>query len=390
MKVASLLALLACCACGSNPAPPAGALWTTFDFVAAQKGSRFDGQVTQAGQPLRLLSAPFSSTVVNQDPATPGLTVFPAFSEGRPAAYVTTEIWEQFPRIWVQPLYVPVQSYDANGPVFYPSGDSVFGIDATSRFYSPYWQVYYFVTDKPNTYRSAKAILDAGFELHEGPGKFCAISPEGLGPAQPAGAAGPVRPLSGEAIGAPAAGQAYVDGHRVYYVDLGNDRFRWDPVTKVVTESALFGFAVRGASGEAALVDLPKVGGTGPLFSGIPALAPGGRPQFGGLWHLYSVLLPKTAAVYVPSGKPALRASVEAQGLAAPPPPAGRDGDDALTLKVAADKACFATAAAFDACTWLDSQAQIEAQVADFRLEDTGLRVSCPLLLYKGKAVGVR
>ena len=97
------LALLfsACAACASPVSVPEARLYTLRDLA----GSAYASSFVRRGDPLRLLSPPFSDVPAAQDPALDGLTVFPAFSEGGPAAYLTTEVWEEFPKVWVQPLY---------------------------------------------------------------------------------------------------------------------------------------------------------------------------------------------------------------------------------------------------------------------------------------------
>jgi hypothetical protein len=116
------VALVLAAACGAPPGPDPWTLWT-IDTLAA----RGDPAVVQKGVTLPLLSSPFASGMVQQAHSNDGLTVFPAFSEGQPAAYMTTEIWQNFDAVWVQPLYV-----DRSGKNL-----PVFGVDATTRFYSP-------------------------------------------------------------------------------------------------------------------------------------------------------------------------------------------------------------------------------------------------------------
>ena len=376
-------ALLLAIACGAPPAPPAGALSTGADLLRLKQSGAGGDEVVLAGQPLKYFSPPFAPATTTS--AANAFTVFPGFSEGQPAAYLTTETWKEFPRVWIQPLYVPITAWSTGGPVFFPAGtatESVFSVDAGSRFYSPYWQIFYFVTDQPaGVYRSAKAILDAGLELHEGPGKFCAIVPEEML------AASNLQPLAADpapAIGVPAAGYAWVDGHSVFFLDLGLNRFTWNGETNVVNETAQFEFA----TADGTPVDLPKVGGTGPLHAPRPAPA-GVRPQFGALWHRYSVLLPRTAAAFVLQSQPSLAAYYAAQGVATFTSAAieaqARPAD--YLLRVALNPAACAAKPA--ACSWLDSQLAIEQQVPDWRIVDTHGLASCPLLLFAGKAIGL-
>ena len=377
------LAMLFACGCGAPPAPTQGLLWTSADLLRLKRAGRDIEAIALASQPLKFFSPPFAEAPAST--AADGYAISPAFSEGAPAAYITTELWMQFPAVWVQPLYIPVKSYDdAHGATFYAPNtyDPVFSVGAGSRFYSPYWQIFYFVTDRPaGFYHSAKQILDAGFALHEGPGKFCAIAPDELGVALPAGAA-PARPITGEPVGIPRGGYGWVEGQQIWFIDLGQNRFTWNGANNVVDEAALFGFA----TGAGTPVDLPKVGGTGPFHSGKPASAPGGKPQFGALWHLYTVALPPAAGVYVPASLPALRTHVQDQGLLVGAPAAGASRTDPVMGVAANGASCFAKVEV--ACIWLHSQAAIEANIPDWKISDTGTLASCPLLEYQKGVFG--
>jgi hypothetical protein len=93
--------------------------------------------------------------------------------------------------------------------------------------------------------------------------------------------------------------------------------------------------------------------------------------------------LPPGADVYVPAALTELQKKVKAMGFDAPsivPQPSE------FTLRVAVNgKSCLKTNP--PACVWLDSQNQIEAQVADWRVTKTGTLVTCPLVMFNGVAV---
>jgi hypothetical protein len=373
-------ALVGLAACGAPPPPDPWTLWT-IDTLA----KRGDPAIVPAGARLQLLSSPYSeiASVVQRDDWN-GLTVFPAFSEGKTAAYMTTEVWQNFDAVWLQPLYIPV-----GGP---PDSRPIFGVDAGTRFYSPFWQIIFFTPPAGKIFKSAKEVLDSGAALRPGPGKFCAITrDETLFGAQAKGAAGPVRPLTNEPVGAPGNDEAYVDGELVWFIDLGGNRFTWAYDTLVVDETPLFAFA----RADGTPLDLPKVGGTGPWKHpscdgrGNCAGVVNNTPQFGALWRLWNVLLPDAVStgldVYVPSSQPTLRTYVQSQGFAATVPAF----DDAqYSMRVALDgKSCFA-AGTFPACKWLDSQNAIEGLLPDWRTTKTGTDVACPLVLFNGKAIG--
>src|SRR5438128_1229469 len=139
------IALVTACAC-SPPPRPAGELATMSALIDGARANSPDGaaSVTLRGQPLRFLSDPYTAGQQMQDPDRDGLAVQPAFADARPAAFVTTEIWDGFPRVWAQPLYVLVTGFDAQqGPRALPGALPIFGLSPASRFYSPYWQTYY-------------------------------------------------------------------------------------------------------------------------------------------------------------------------------------------------------------------------------------------------------
>lgn len=403
MRRAAALALVA--ACGAPPAPAPASLWTLAAFKDAPPPGIFSQPLfVPAGAKIPFLSPPYAPADTFQSAASDGLSIYPAFSEGRVAAYTVTEIWNHFPVVWLQPLYLPVTAFNGNGPVidnYTPGALAVFSIDTTSRFYSPYWQIIYFLqpSGTEGTWTSAKQIQDANLTLFEGKGTFCTLGPANLAPVQASGAAAvPVRPITGEPVGKVLNRQGYVDGHMVNYVDFGRDRFQWDPATNVIKEAALFQFAARDKDGGRLPLDLPKVGGTGPLgapnsCSGNPTDAhltcpntPNNRPQFGALWHEYTVLLPLAAGVYVPSTRPALRALLakNVPQVAAPLPEAGFEAmhDDQYTLRVVLDAACFTNPQV--PCVWLDSQAAIEQNLSQYAFADQDQLSSCPMLFFNG------
>lgn len=381
-RTSALALLLASCAV--PPAPDPWTLWT-IDTLEA-KG---DPAIANAGGPIALLQSPYpllGARTGLQQPSQRGLTVFPAFSEGKPAAYMTTEMWQNFDEVWVQPLYVDVTRQ--NPPVF--------GVDTGSRFYSPYWQV--FTYSHPNgapEFRDAKAVLDAHVPLAPNTGKFCALTRDAtLGAAIQQGDTAPVRPLNGDPVTVPRNGSAYADGKDVSFIDLGNaQRFTFDPTTMIVDETPLYAFALPDSSGFPAQVDLPKVGGTGPPHgprcdgNGNCTGVVGGIPEFGSLWRVYDVLLPAAADVYVPAALPDLAAKVRAMGFAATPTTAPLAADFVLSVAVNG-KTCLAGDPS--TCLWLDSQNQIESQLPDWRVTRTGTLVTCPLIEFNGKPVPFR
>src|SRR6185436_11177995 len=101
-----ITALLLAVAC-SEPQRPDGALRTMAELVDGAKAGEPDASaaVVPRGMPLPWLGNPFGPGAPVQEADRDGLVVQPAFADARPAAFVTTEIWDGFPRVWAQPVY---------------------------------------------------------------------------------------------------------------------------------------------------------------------------------------------------------------------------------------------------------------------------------------------
>src|SRR5437016_11504668 len=315
------IALVTACAC-SSPPRPAGALDTLSDLVEGSRAHTADGtaSVTLRGQPLRWLSDPYGTGPQLQDGSRDGLVVQPAFADGRPAAFVTTEIWDGFPRVWAQPLYVPVTGFDpVAGPVRLPGSLWIFAFGPASRFYSPYWQTVYVTVPAsfdPDELRSAEQVVSSGFPLTPGPLRYAAIGPQEVEVAHTEGAA-PVHPFTLDMLQARLPMQAWADGQLVWAVNFGPDRFRVND-NFVVQEVALFRLALAGPDGQPRPMDVPPLIGTGPLRTPRAADAPNGFPRFGALRHEYYAVLTGAAGgftpgVFVSASRPALRDQLIAQ-----------------------------------------------------------------------------
>ena len=413
--LACLLAVLGASCVGDESKPGPAKLWTVEDFQTFARAGKplpaglGQSPVVLSGEPLPLLSPPYSDTVTRQRAGQDGLQIFPAFSEGEPAAYTTTEIWQGFPAIWLQPLYLFVTGFSNGAAQVVAESKVVFGVDVTTRFYSPYWQVIYVIVPPGTTaadlirLRSAEAVLSSGFQLIEGAGTFCVLVPTRVLSADtsapaveigvPEGATQPVRPLLGGSVPA-TANFGFVNGHRVDYIDFGRNRFTWND-KQVIDEAALFDLVIRGADGSRRSLGVPRIGGTGPLGSNTPARITNGKPQFGGLWKLYTAPIPPGAAVFIPRTRPALIATVlAAAGQADAPAGTGvvpavdpqieaRADVNKYLLRVAANPACFRDPASFpQTCRWLDSQAAVEREVLAGLIAETGFYVTCPFLAF--------
>jgi hypothetical protein len=348
------------------------------DLVAAARANdpQASAAVTLRGQTLRWLSPPYGSSQQAQESDRDGLVVQPAFADARPAAFVTTEIWDGFPRVWAQPLYVPISGFDPlNGPIPVAGASWVFAARPGNRFYSPYFQTFYVTvpTSFPaDALRSADAVIASRLPLTPGPLRYAAIGPREVEVAHPQGE-DPVHPFTGDVLQPRLPAQAWADGQLVWFIDFGTDRFRVSD-TMVVQEVALFRFALSGPDGTPQALDLPPVVGTGPFRAPRPTDAPGGFPRFGALRHEFYVNLTPAAAagteqpkpgVFVSATRPALREQLIAQLTAdlVPLPSIAAEQlpeREQYTLRVALDGSCFTSTDFPNSCLWLDTQQAIE------------------------------
>ena len=327
--------LLLLAACAAPVSPSQGAAWTVRDFFSSSAAS-FGGftreQLTDDGQVL---------------------AVQPAFIGGKPAAYVITEIWQHHPDPWVPPVYNLVHA---------PDRTSIFGLGVESTFYSPFWQVWGAkVSQEQLALRSVSEVLNAGLTLSKGPLVMCPIIPEGV-------SAATSRPYTAEPVDV-TVGHAFVDGpNEVAYLELGIDRqvvSEYEGVQGAVLPYELYVFARGEADGGRALLPVPAVLGDDAHH------------------HAYvrriDVLLNKEAA-FVPFSRRELAADLGAfavVGSASIPESVARP----YTLRVASDSSCFDAGAFPGGCTWLDSEAAIDAHFPLFRIIDTDVTLTATQVL---------
>ena len=122
--------------CSAAPRPPNPQLTTLYDVQALYAGGAAGDTAiaTDAGLPggIRI------DHLIKSDGVSLTLALGPAWAEGYPVAYVTTEVWAFYDRVWVQPMYVPVTGFVAGAPqrVEDPSGlwHPIFGVGAGSGF----------------------------------------------------------------------------------------------------------------------------------------------------------------------------------------------------------------------------------------------------------------
>ena len=396
-RAALLAAGLLSAACSEGATQPQGRNYALLDLAGAARGV-LPAALTLRGAPLLLLSPPYGSAAVNQSSDVDGLTIFPAFVDARPAAYVTTELWDQFPRVWAQPVYQLVTAIDPlTGPVPLAGALPIFSIPPGSRFYSPFWTIEYVIVPASfaGSLTSVGEVMNSGLSIVPGPNVYRSIAPAGLGLARTAGNK-PVRPLTFDDLVNRLPQQGWLEGAQVSYLEWGRDRFRIDD-RRVVQETVLYQFALRGKDGTPVALDLPRVGGTGAFRAPRPVDAPGGVPQFGALWHEYTVTLatrPGDAlpGIFVPKSLVALRAAVALAAGAALVPTPGPVAEsaperDQFILRVALDGTCFSAGDFPLGCTWLDTQANIENNLPAAAFTDTGRFSANALLLVDGAAL---
>lgn len=321
-------------------------------------------------------------------------------------AYVTTEVWQGFDEVWVQPLYVLISGRSPDGtPIRFPADDPrarpIFTVGPDSAFYSPYWQTFYVQVpagSAPDAYRSARAILDdKALVAAPGPARLASLVRrkgviEGIFndrdryPSLPAPEnVGPVK----------LGGVGYLDGEEIEYIDLGEGGFQWDRAL-VVEETPLFLPMWRDAEGTLRSLEVPTIGGTGPLFSETLPRISLNRPHYGSLWRAYVVEMPPAARVFAPPQHPKVVEALQEAGVpVAEVGPtikalAGQDLVDrrANVGRVALDGAkCFETVATLDTCTWLDSQSAIEKHLGGAAIHKTDIAITCPLISFANTAV---
>jgi hypothetical protein len=379
---ALLLGAFAC----TQPSRPAGELRTIADLVDAARAGDPDGTAAVAlrGQPLTFLSTPYGFGTQAQEAGRDGLSVQPAFADARPAAFVTTEIWDGFPRVWAQPLYILVTGFDPQlGPQRLLGALPIFGMGTGSRFYSPFRQTFYVTVPAgfaADSLRSGEEVIASGLPLTPGPLQLAPLGVREVEVAHPAGA-DPVHPFTGDVLRPRLAAQAWADAELTWFLDFGADRFRVNDANLVVQEVALFRFARFGANGTARPIDVPAVVGNGPFRTPRAADAPGGFPRFGALRHEFLAEITPSAGqptpgVFVSASRPALRQKLMGelgQAFVPQPSPAAErlPQREQYTLRVALDGSCFGLTDFPSSCSWLDTQAAIEGNLPVTAFTDT-------------------
>jgi hypothetical protein len=319
------------------------------------------------------------------------LNVVPMFSDGEPAATVTTDIWVNYDEVWLQPGFVQATDLSRADPLLRNPDQSpaplLLDVGPKSTFYSPFWQLSYAVVGDvdPNLYRSTRDIRDAHLETEPIEPRLSPLRPLDVPVLGAAPGAHPTEPTWNTALPDIPAGEAWINGQKFGQLDFGPRIFDYEAYEDqgtIVEPFPLFLFYAADATG--ALVPLPnayRVGGVGELFSGATADedeaaadATGfSQPHFGGFWRFHQAIVPPGAAAFTAGALPG-------------PAPAGVD----LKLyqgRVALDAACFARSDFPAGCDWLDSQAKIEATLGTMGIVPTEVLSTCPFVYYDGKPV---
>lgn len=375
-------ALLTLGACSQVAAPADPKLWTLFDVQALSAGGApatrglapNDG--LPGGIPLGQLLGPSmgASALVGRN----------AWDEDYQVSYVTTEVWSNFDRVWMQPAYVPVTGWAGGTPQPLDAGTTlrpIFSVGPHSGFYSPFWQIVYAdvpANTPPGSITSARQILDAGYRLTSSEGRTMPLVPDGI-------------------TGGGDPGTGWIDGDPISFLDFGTATFSWD-AENVVQELPLYVFTVVGDDGQPhVLPDMPKVLGTTPPGLGggpPPNIGPGGgQPRYSAFWRIYTVALPPFATIFAPTGTPLAMALVGLPNGRSDLYPADINNADPTVIatylgRVTVDPIdsatglpdCFATPTALGGCHWIEVQAQLEANLDASTTQATGITVTCPVI----------
>ena len=207
-----------------------------------------------------------------------------AWSNSDLVEFLTTEVWVNYPQIWMQPAYVPITGWVNGRPQFLGGAPwkPIFSVGATSAFYSPYWQIVYAevpADTAPGTLTSARQILDGGYRLTPAQGRTMPLVPENVG-----------LPPTEELPTNVSERTGYLDGTPVRFLDFGTSLFTWDPGTNVVQEAPIYVLTFIGPDGSALVSpSIPTILGGGPPGSGVAL--PGGTQRNYAYYRVHTVVV---------------------------------------------------------------------------------------------------
>ena len=346
-------ALLVLCGCAQNDVPVAE-FWRS-DAIAEDGGSL-------GGWPRAWLATRVGETSFwEETPVTvSGFAVQPGVSNGVSAPFVITDIWKDHPTTWVQPVW---EARTKSGAPL-PEVKHVFPVNYDSSFYSPFWRLELVQTDAlpAAPFTSAREVLALG-PMVDGPPVSCPILPEGFFFGRhEASALDPITLTPIAYVGeATLDAHAWVEGVLTHYIDFGPDRYTVTGNPQLPASARAY-FFVRGDTLLPVAAVLPGAPKTRSFLTRVDAWLPDGP----------------TVGVYVPAGREALRAKLEALGLRAPVPDAASADVPQHALKVTLDTTCFETPAGIATCKWLDSEAALQS--AGIMLVDTTTQVAAAVV----------
>ncbi len=236
--------LIALGGCSQAPAPPPAAkLFTLFDVqsrYATGAGTRTEALAADDGLPGGIPLRPDLAS----PPASDGTSILAArtaWSNSDLVAFLTTEVWANYPEVWMQPAYVPITGW-VNGKPQLLGGTSlqpIFSVGASSGFYGPFWQIVYAEVPPdtaPGALTSARQILDGGFVLTPGEGRTMPLVPPKVG--SPSSVDLPTKVVA--QLPSVLEGRGFFAGTPVSYLDFGPSLFTWDSNTNVVQEAPIY------------------------------------------------------------------------------------------------------------------------------------------------------
>jgi hypothetical protein len=387
-------------ACNAPDARARPVLLTTADFASlvAAGASPDEGLAPGYGLPDGMLL----KRILGTDGK---LALRETFTEGYRSEYVTTEIWAGFPAVWVQPVYIPVMGYAADGTpnrLSFEDEHPIFSVGLGSAFYSPYWEVHTFEVPKNDdlaSFKSVRDVLDRGLNLRWGEARTMALVPDGVEPPTATDLQDPKNQFVFPKIGGPTKRTGLLDGNIVHFLDFNGGTFTWDRYG-VIEEAPIFVWVTRDSMGKLHALDLPTVAGTGPLYSNRPAKLWGPNqdiPKYGSYWRLYTVEVPSTAQVFAAPNDTATRDAVAVRPslvAAAYDPTITAEDFSQYTGRVIVNPTCVGKAdntepsfggddPTMSNCRYIDSQEKIEHLLAGAAIVRTDLLVTCPFVSYR-------
>jgi hypothetical protein len=268
---AALLVLSACPATKEDP--PRAWLWTVQSFKDKLGRDAGDGARELGGfRPEEFYGQgndnPWTTGMLppvganRNDGASPRLNALAGVAGGRNVAFAVTEVWQDAPAPWVEPVYMLQQEFEGQPPERVGAVESVFGVRWESGFYSPFWlqrfpRLYPGKTppdeDGVKSVRDVLALKDTDGGLTDGALVICPFVP-------PQTRLEETRPFTGERLKIYPIGTGYADDMEIAYFDFGPDTFRATP-RGVISRGFLYVFTV----GDTAL--LPHVLPTDPQLT---------------------------------------------------------------------------------------------------------------------------